>query len=149
VQFKYVIAFEPVAENFACLEQNADFKNVRRENVALGAETKTCSMVLPTRGNSGCWYAQPVDGPTAMRSIDSYALNDVDLIKIDVEGLEGHVLAGARETLARCLPTIVFEENGLGRLHYGAGWLDPAQLLTGWRYKRVGFYQKNEVWSPC
>jgi FkbM family methyltransferase len=37
----------------------------------------------------------------------------VDLIKIDVEGAEYDVLAGARATLARCRPVVIFE-FGLG-----------------------------------
>ncbi|WGD31704.1 FkbM family methyltransferase [Ancylobacter sp. WKF20] len=35
----------------------------------------------------------------------------VDCIKIDVEGAEGQVLAGARQTLERDRPTVIFEMN--------------------------------------
>lgn len=42
-------------------------------------------------------------------SIDSLSLPRVDLIKIDVEGMELDVLAGASETIARCLPDIFIE----------------------------------------
>lgn len=149
MQFKYVVAFEPVIENYVCLTLNSDYVNVRRENVALGASTRTCSMVIPARGNSGCWYAQPVEGPTAMRTLDSYTFHDVDLIKLDVEGLEGAVLAGGKETIFQGLPTIVFEENGLGKKHYGESWIDPQQLLAGWRYKFAGSYHKNQIWVPA
>src|SRR5262249_3290635 len=43
------------------------------------------------------------------RTLDSYAFEDVCCIKIDVEGHELAVVAGAAETLKRCRPTLVVE----------------------------------------
>lgn len=44
-----------------------------------------------------------------MISIDSLNLPRVDLIKIDVEGMEDEVLAGALQTIARCKPMLYIE----------------------------------------
>ena len=44
-------------------------------------------------------------------SIDSLALTDVDLIKLDVEGHEMPALQGARETIMRHRPIVVIEEK--------------------------------------
>ena len=44
-----------------------------------------------------------------LRSIDSYGFDDVDFIKIDVEGAELGVLKGAKDTIARCRPMIQME----------------------------------------
>ncbi len=44
-------------------------------------------------------------------TLDSFGLKDVDYIKIDVEGFETKVLKGAAETIARCRPLIVIEQN--------------------------------------
>jgi FkbM family methyltransferase len=44
-------------------------------------------------------------------TIDSLALPHCDLLKIDAEGAEPFVLLGAAQTLARCHPAVVFEEN--------------------------------------
>lgn len=44
-----------------------------------------------------------------LRSLDSYGFDNVTFIKIDVEGHEESVLAGARETLERCHPTLLVE----------------------------------------
>jgi FkbM family methyltransferase len=41
--------------------------------------------------------------------LDAFAFDDVAAIKIDVEGHEKHVLAGARATIARCKPTLIVE----------------------------------------
>ncbi len=150
IKFKYVVAFEPTVENYACLVQNATMRNTRLENVALGDDIGVCKMVMPSKGNSGCWYAQTgvEKADTPMTTIDSFGFQDVDLIKVDVEGLEGEVLCGACATLTRCRPTIVFEINGLGQKHYGPNWIDPTLLLSSWRYKFADRYEKNEIWVP-
>jgi FkbM family methyltransferase len=44
-----------------------------------------------------------------MLALDSLGLARLDLIKIDVEGMELDVLEGARQTIGRCLPIIVIE----------------------------------------
>lgn len=54
----------------------------------------------------------------------------IDLIKIDVEGAEFHVMKGAVETLRRCRPIVVFE-FGLGAADfYEVGPAEVYQLLT-------------------
>lgn len=147
-EFKFVTAFEPVPENFACLQMNVLKKSVRLENVALGSGAGACGLTLPAAANSGCWRVDDTKTDLEMRTLDSYGLRDVDFIKIDVEGYEGEVLEGARQTISKHKPTIVFEENGLGPRHFGSDWVDPARILAGLQYRRVGCYQKNEIWAP-
>lgn len=43
------------------------------------------------------------------RTLDSYGFDDVDAIKIDVEGSELMVMEGARETITRCRPSVQVE----------------------------------------
>jgi len=43
------------------------------------------------------------------RTIDSYNFEDVDAIKIDVEGSELYVMEGAKETIKRCRPSVQVE----------------------------------------
>ena len=43
------------------------------------------------------------------RSIDSYKFPNVDLLKIDVEGMEIKALMGAEDTIQRCKPVMVIE----------------------------------------
>jgi predicted secreted protein len=44
-----------------------------------------------------------------MMTIDSLNLARLDMIKIDVEGMESDVLDGAKATLEKCLPIIIVE----------------------------------------
>lgn len=57
----------------------------------------------------GDWSALEVESTTLDDLVKSESPGAIDLIKIDVEGLEGAVLAGAAELLARDRPTLVFE----------------------------------------
>jgi len=52
----------------------------------------------------------------------------VSAIKIDVEGMEFHVLRGARKTIARDQPALVIEVNGRALEACGAG-VDALQEL--------------------
>ena len=45
----------------------------------------------------------------AARTIDSYNFEDVDAIKIDVEGSELLVMQGAKNTIERCRPSVQVE----------------------------------------
>ena len=48
-----------------------------------------------------------------VRPLDAFGLDDVDFIKIDVEGHELQVLQGARQTLEKCRPRILVEVRDL------------------------------------
>ena len=54
---------------------------------------------------------------TKIVTIDSYDFKDVALIKVDVEGMELEVLAGAKETIIRSMPKMIVEswEGGADR----------------------------------
>ena len=53
-----------------------------------------------------------------MRTLDSFALDHVDFMKIDTEGFELYVVNGALETIKRWRPNIVIEQADLD-VYYG------------------------------
>ena len=54
-----------------------------------------------------------------MSRLDDYGFENIDLIKIDVEGAEMHVLNGAKETIRKSKPVVLFEFGIGGSDHYG------------------------------
>jgi FkbM family methyltransferase len=69
-------------------------------------------MVLHFAGNLKNTHAQfrnQQTYPVELRTLDSYALNDVRFIKVDVEGSEREVLDGAGATIARDRPVLLLE----------------------------------------
>jgi FkbM family methyltransferase len=51
------------------------------------------------------------DFEVEMATLDSYALHEVDFIKIDVEGFEAHVVSGAIETIRTWRPVMIVEQK--------------------------------------
>lgn len=144
VRFGNVHAFEPEPENFACLERNTPLA-VQLHNVALG-DTGAGAKLVQHGSNSGCWRIAEGLG-VEVYTLDDYALRNVDLIKIDVEGYEGRVLLGATNTLIESSPVVIFEDNALGEKLYGADWVDPKPILADLGYHFRKRLHKDEIWS--
>jgi FkbM family methyltransferase len=111
-----VTAFEPVAENFLLLNKNCISGTTH--NVALGRSAAISEMLvnLSSMGDSHLRDSICLASDSSsevrtveVRTLDSFHLQNADLVKIDVEGFELDVLEGAKETLARCSPALWIE----------------------------------------
>jgi FkbM family methyltransferase len=124
-----VIAFEPLAENFNILQENIKLnshRNVVAENLALMSRTERIELRSATPG-AITWVASVrVDQNSAVESqsveatsLDEYVhkngIAKIDFLKIDVEGAEASVLAGARSVLDRDKPILLIELHELDR----------------------------------
>lgn len=75
--------------------------------------------------------------PVRADTLDSFGFTHVDLLKIDVEGHEMAVLAGAAETIRRCCPWLIIESVGevserVRELVLSLGYQETTlQMLTG------------------
>ena len=78
------------------------------------------------------------------KALDSLLLEEVDFIKIDVQGADGEVLLGGVETLRRCRPVVVFEwEEALSK-NFGVTFQSLKQTFYREGYKLELLHQHND-----
>lgn len=127
-----VVAFEPVevrdlADNVAL---NGLRRQVRVEPAALGDQPGTAHHTGAGRLSPG--------GGLPVRTLDSYGLRGVRLVKIDVEGMEPAVLRGGEMTIRRDRPTIWAEEHDQPEHDAIAAVLEPWGYAMAQRLHRRG-----------
>ena len=134
-----VLAIEPEPQNLKLLEQNIKLNhltNVMVHSCALGASEGSAMLGLYKPANRGRHSLLENNAKSQIkvpvRTLDDVAKNSVNnvnswsLVKIDVEGYEGFVIEGAKETLPR-IETLVMEFSPA--LFKKAG-TDPAAILN-------------------
>ncbi len=127
-----VLAFEPNPAAHACLVRNCP--DVEAHMMGLGAGEETASLRIEP-GNYGASRINASAGmDIQIAALDSFALPRLDLMKIDAEGFELKVLAGARETIARCRPVLALEVQQACLANNGASFGDMIALLTEMNY---------------
>jgi FkbM family methyltransferase len=155
-----VISFEPVPVNLHLLKSNTEGMNILVKEYALSNEEGTAKVYNTQDFNFGGFTLEsdkfpnhnPVDvGVTVNKvTLDSLNLNEVTMIKIDVENHELKVLEGARDTILRNKP-IIFIEN----LNHGYPLVCPPNKFNKF-FESINYELKNsnisggfmDLWVP-
>ena len=116
-----VQSYEPQPSVYAKLGKNIEInglsERIQINNLGLGRIQDTLTMFIPKfTGSAGASFVNlhEDEGEAAqitvpVKVLDEICKEEVDLIKIDVEGFEFNVLLGAQEIIKREKPTIVAE----------------------------------------
>jgi FkbM family methyltransferase len=165
-----VVAFEPIPMFNQILRAVFEGKRGRVEPYAVSNQPGTAKLRLPYAHDGTPKYGRSTIDPdnrfdpeiiartdeleVETRRIDDYDLADVGFIKIDVEGHELAVLAGAAATLARHKPNLLIECNdehqpdAVKRL---GAWLDShgytAMFLDNHELCPIDEYQRDVHWT--
>jgi FkbM family methyltransferase len=138
-KYGHVIAFEPVPANLDHLNRNVLANGlsgrVTVEAAAVGEKGGQIKIHLARfigrhsiSAANALGASRSISAP--MVTLDSYlaahAVGDPDIVKIDVEGYDGHVLRGAMETLRRATPTLFVEYSPSHLTNCG---FDPKEFL--------------------
>jgi FkbM family methyltransferase len=141
-----VIAFEPNPSVNAVLRANVERNGLSSlvdvRMAALGRQEGTGTAKQRTPANSGTVVIEAGAGEVAIHPLDSLNLDGFTLLKIDVEGYEADVLAGAVQTLREWRPYIVAEEL--------SGHEVVDDLISGIGYRRlpVNLEGPIRIYSP-
>lgn len=161
-----VLALEPNSSNFIQLQKNLSLNDVGESveslRVAVGAESKTVSMITPggRPNSSGSQISNSptgreldsweVESEVAMVTLDSLLLHEtarISVIKIDAEGYELFVIQGATRTLISHSPSILIEllnekkkieaDNFLKSFGYSQGCpIEASDVCTNFFYQK-------------
>ena len=102
-KFESVVCFEPNPNFRECFNKNIDENNVLLWPIGLSDKEHKAKQGFNST------VLQNEDGDIDCRTLDSFALTNVDFVKIDVDGFEVPLLNGARETLTKNNPVINIE----------------------------------------
>ena len=145
--FETVHTFEPDDVNFKCLMRNVTKQNIMLHHAALGRERGVIALTEREGNNCGSIGVDTSKvGNIPVRRIDDMNLSGVDLIYLDIEGMEGLALWGALETVLRDRPLIVCENKGLDEVSGAEGALQSFMTRAG--YKCVSRLMRDDVFAP-
>jgi FkbM family methyltransferase len=138
-----VYAFEPLDAQrlLANVALNPDLP-ITVYPVGLGYDHGRSEVTGPPLHVVGSDLASP---EVEIHPLDSYGLEDVSLIKIDVEGMEPDVISGAVDTIQRCRPRIFAEAASRKARYRNAEVLDA----LGYELEDVFGATPLQEWTPC
>jgi FkbM family methyltransferase len=154
-----VISFEPSPKTFKRLEENIELnelQNVKLNNIGLSDKKGTLKLHVSENGHDA-WdtFATDINNikyqnsievniNTLDNEIENIGVNNIKLIKIDVEGWEKFVLLGAIETIKKFSPILLIEFTAENTENAGYNVLEIYDIVTnlGYRWYR---YKKNKL----
>ena len=150
-QFERVICFEPVPKIFEVLQKNLEsYSNVELHNVGISNQAQTVKFQTTTLKCGVSFQVDEYeDNPMYenlecnLVTLDPYGFDQVDWIKIDIEGFEMAALEGSKETIRRNRPWLLLEDNENSKQHREflndlCGPYEPAPVKS----------KTNTIWIP-
>lgn len=132
LDFEAVSSFEPLPAHIECFKANiGEPENNRLFPCAISDKPGRLSIHMP-HDNTGHAHVLKGGHEVEAMPLDLFGLNDVDLLKIDVEGWEYQVVTGAEQTIKTNRPVVVVEQKPDNAERYGRRRTDAVELLRSW-----------------
>jgi len=114
--YKHVDAFEPINSVNQSLKK-LKIKNIKVHDMALSNENKQREIYFPSTNKDHIYSLASIDNKKNYKNklliktkkLDDFKFNDVDFMKIDVEGHEQSVIEGGLETIRKNKPLLLIE----------------------------------------
>jgi len=148
--FAQVSAFEPAPYHIDCFEKNcASYGNIHLYPYGLSNANKKGNLEVAVEQHLGSTRVIPNDdGNIDLKTLDEHGFDNVDVLKVDVEGLEIDVLQGAEQTIAKCKPIIVIERCVFNSERFGLDKMASHNELDRQGYKRLFKITRDCIYGP-
>lgn len=137
--FNHVSVFEPADYHIDCFELNCkNYSNIKLYKYGLSDKDSKGNLNIAIPGHFGSTrIIENHAGNIEMKTLDSLNFEKIDMIKIDVEGRELHVLQGGEQTLKNHSPLIVIERCSMNSSAFGYSKKATHDILTEYGYKLI------------
>jgi FkbM family methyltransferase len=137
-----------------CVEGDRQFVRMLRHNLkgvegvqvhnalVSDADGPIAELVRTHPGTASAQGSNVAEAVTLDRLLSSAGGRPIDVLKSDVDGLDGRVLAGARELLRSDQPAVIFEWHPLLYARTGNPWRAPFDLLRSLGYVNFLWFNK-------
>lgn len=137
-----------------CIEGDRQFVRMLRQNLkgqrgvrihdvlVSDVDGPIAELVRTHPGTASAQGANVADAVTLDHLLTSAGGRPIDVLKCDVDGLDGRVLAGARELLRSDQPAVIFEWHPLLYAKTGNDWRAPFDLLRSLGYATFLWFNK-------
>lgn len=148
--FKKVSAFEPAPYHIECFEKNCEkYSNISLYPYGLGSHRSKGNLEVAVENHLGSTRLIPDNqGTIEIKTLDEHNFEDVDVLKIDVEGLEIEVLQGAVKTIEKHKPIIVIERCVFNSERFGLDKMASHNELEKQGYKRLFKLTRDCIYGP-
>ncbi|MCA4897543.1 MAG: FkbM family methyltransferase [Cytophagales bacterium] len=155
----HVYAFEPDPNHVKSLKINQQlnsFSNITIIPRALGSKPSQAVLSKLEQRNAGMnrilppehvnrYNSNPIEVVTLDDEMEQLRPSRVDLIKIDVEGYEFHVLMGAQKTIARYQPILIVEVIDANLQVHQLSSANVINLLQSWGYEIIDLKTRQPI----
>jgi len=112
-EYEMVWAFEPAPYNLECFTKNTEHDtNIKVRGWGLGEDNHKATLSIAVENHLGSTMAKPdPNGDIQIQRLDDQGIENIDLLKIDVEGYETEVLKGGKQSIDKYSPLIAIERH--------------------------------------
>lgn len=145
-----------------CIEGDMEFFNYLQKNLAEFDKTIVINQLLSNKldaqinelvrihpGTSSAIGLKKIDTKTLDSVLENFVNFHVDVIKIDVDGLDGLILEGSTRTILKYEPAIIFEWHPIMLDKTGNNFESPFELLTNLNYNQFLWFDKFGNFNHC
>lgn len=138
INFNKIFAFEPVDIFRECFSKNIRSDNVELMPFAIGETNKLISLDIDFKNTGATHISNNVTlkKKVVMKKLDEFKFENLDFVKIDVEGYESNVVRGAENTFKIHKPIIIIEQKDHSR-RYGDSKYEALNILKNYGAKVI------------